>query len=373
MTRATHTPAKPERQATDKQVEPGQLGQQFQALRDAVLILDGSGTVIDANAAASEIFELAIKELKGRSVRAFIRFNSSVRDSVQFTTPTKIRRPLLLDGTRASGEVFPAELTMSRYRVSADGPTATVAIIRDLSERQRIVEIAAQRERLATIGEVMARMVHELSGPLTGIAALVDNLLETSAATDKETLRMIADETERASEIIGELLNFARRDNGPPAVSINEAVERAVRLSELRNDDDGIEIVTDLSPEAPVVLATAGRLQHVILNLIENGRHAIKEHGDGCVTVRTRSRGGRVCLEVVDNGVGIPADIRDRIFEPFFTTKEPGVGTGLGLAIVESIVSDFGGKIALSSNAGGTTIMVMLNPAPSQNGSGPAS
>ncbi len=346
------------------------VGQQFQSLRDAVLVLKEDGTVVNANPAAAEIFDMHVKLLKGKQVKELIRFSSNRRDDViRTTTPTCLRRPLLLTGLRVNGEEFPVELTMSRYRPLEGGPAAAVAVIRDLSERQLMVQVAAQRERLATVGELVARVIHELASPLTGISTLVNDMVASSNETERPTLEMVLGEARRANEIIRELLAFVRRDSGKSTVCVNDAVERALKLSELRNDGATVQVVTDFSLDEPHAVGSLGRLQQVVLNLIENARHAVSDRDDGRIIVRTGEDGDEVYLEVADNGEGIPAEIQERIFEPFYTTKQPEVGTGLGLAIVESIVSDFGGKISLRSNGEGTTFRVSLRAASDEDAS----
>jgi len=106
----------------------------------------------------------------------------------------------------------------------------------------------------------------------------------------------------------------------------------------------------------------SGSLQQVVVNLCVNGSHAIGERRDGRIVVETHCpEEGFVCIDVVDNGSGIPPEILPRIFEPFFTTKEVGKGTGLGLAMVRSIVTRMGGTIDCQSKVGeGTRFSLKL-------------
>lgn len=230
-----------------------------------------------------------------------------------------------------------------------------VGLGRDPSDRRRIMAIAAHQERLATMGEVTAQVIHELSSPLTSIMNVVEYLQKTLGDRERDSLLLIHRETERAASMVRELLDYTRRGAAEPVVSLNDVVQRAIDLCQFRYRSEPIEIVRELSPEGPRLVGGPNRLQQVVLNLLENAQHALADSEAGRITIRTRVDGDRITLEMSDNGSGIPADVRERIFEPFFTTKEPGVGTGLGLAIVARIVRDCGGVIEVFSNGAGTT------------------
>ncbi len=229
-------------------------------------------------------------------------------------------------------------------------------VLADFTSPERIVEITAHRERLATVGEVTARVVHELSNPLTGITTLIDDLLESSTDGQRESLKLVGKQAERAVTMVRELLHFARRGNASDAAPVNDIVERAISFFTLSDRYSGVEIVRALSSEALLVPGGPSLLEQVVLNLLENARHALEGRDGARITIRTQSDGERVILEISDNGHGVPPELQGRIFEPFFTTKEAGVGTGLGLAIVEGIVSEVGGAISVRSRPGrGTT------------------
>ncbi len=226
-------------------------------------------------------------------------------------------------------------------------------------------EIATHRERLATMGEITAQVLHGLSSPLTGITTIVDDLLVDCDDASRESLQLVKGEAERASALVRELLCFTHRDTAGPVVSINEIADRAMNLFSQRARPDDIRFVYDLSPDSTAVRAGENRLEQVMLNLLDNARHAVEGVTDGMITVRTTASESHVILEVSDNGAGIPEEIQNRVFEPFFTTKAPDVGTGLGLAIVAGIVRDHGGEITVQSTPGsGSTFTISLPKAP---------
>ena len=239
--------------------------------------------------------------------------------------------------------------------------TSAIAVMRSASDRRRIEEIAAHRERLATIGEVTAQVIHELSTPLTGILSVAEYLQGVMGEREQDSLRMIRGEADRAASMVRELLDYSRRSPEQPNVSLNAAVERALDLCDLRYRSSPVEITKELSPASPRLAGEPSRIEQIVLNLVENAKQAVEEHGSGRITVRTHVNGERVSLEVTDTGPGIPPDIKDHIFEPFFTTKEPGRGTGLGLAIVARLVRECGGEIEVRSNQDvGTTFLLQF-------------
>lgn len=257
---------------------------------------------------------------------------------------------------------FESQRVLSDYGFRNGNRGTSVAKSQDPADRRQIVETAAHRERLATVGEVTAQVVHGLSTPLTGICTIIDYLLDTPGEVQRDSLELIKSEAERASAYVRELLFFTHRDAPDPAVSLNEMLDRAVRLFALKNRDNRIEIVKELSPEPICIPGRPIQIQQIALNLLDNARHAVGGRDGGRIVIRTRIEGEQVALQVSDNGSGIPPEIQHRIFEPFFTTKEPGLGTGLGLAIVDSIVRECRGSITVRSTPGGGTTFTISLP-----------
>ncbi len=340
------------------------LGRQFQALRDAVLVIDEEGYVADANPAAAEIFATSTFELQERHVQELIHLNGHWTADGPAAQVLEDARPLMLSARRINGDEFPAEVTMSQYGVGDGRRPATVAVVRDLSDRQRMLQIAAHRERLAAVGEVTAQIMHGLNSPLTGIATLVQELLETCGDGERELLELVMSEAERAGAMVHELLYFTRRDATVPEVDLNEIVRRATQLFKLRHGCAKGELTAELDDQLARVHGQPTQIEQLVINLLDNACHALDGTDEPRIEIRTRADGDRVVLQVSDNGPGVPAEIQERIFEPFFTTKEPGVGTGLGLAIVESIVRECGGTITVESEPGrGATFTVAFQPA----------
>lgn len=254
---------------------------------------------------------------------------------------------------------FESQRALSKYGFGSGDSAVTSAKPEDPAARRQIVETVAHRERLATVGEVTAQVVHGLSSPLTGISTVTDYLLDAAGAAERDSLELIKSEAQRAAALVRELLFFTRRDTTDPVVSLNDVLNRAICLFALKDRDKGIEIATELSPEPIFVPGRPIQIEQIVLNLLDNARHAVDGRDDGQVIIRTRILGERVALEVSDNGSGIPPEIQNRIFEPFFTTKGPGLGTGLGLAIVDSIVRECGASILVRSRPGsGTTFTI---------------
>jgi len=245
-----------------------------------------------------------------------------------------------------------------------------VEIYRDLTARRVFQSKLLQTEKLATLGQMVTGVAHELSNPLTSILGYAQRLLlRGDAAGRTEEARKIYQEAERASTNLRQLLLNARETHPERrTVSLNQVVLQAMELQRFGLATEKIRLELELDPISPFVHGDAGQLQQVLMNLVGNARQAIEESRKGeTIRVRTKRVGERrVLLEVSDDGPGIPAAIMARIFDPFFTTKPAGVGTGLGLPIVLGIVREHGGQVKVSSPPGGGAVFTIELPAASQ-------
>jgi PAS domain S-box-containing protein len=248
-----------------------------------------------------------------------------------------------------------------------DGPVeAVVAIGQDQSKIDLLQKQVVRAERLATLGELAAGVVHELNNPLTSITVYAEYLVRKleaagSEAGDIEKLRRIGASAQRILRFSRDLVQYARpskKDQEP--VDLASVVRQSVSICEHLVERGGVTLAVEVDPELPVVQAVAGQIEQVLINLITNAVHAAEDGGS--VVVRAQPSGpAAVLIEVGDSGGGVPEADREKIFEPFFTTKPDGKGTGLGLPIVRNIVEEHRGEIRVGvSDLGGAAFRVVL-------------
>ncbi|HUF26505.1 MAG TPA: ATP-binding protein [Gemmatimonadaceae bacterium] len=252
------------------------------------------------------------------------------------------------------------------------------SIVEDITERKRRDELLRRHERLAALGTTLAGVAHELNNPLAAIKGFSQLMLRSPDLVDQtNALETIHRETDRAAKIVRDLLVFARRQETDERqmVDINEVVLYIVATRRYAMETRGVVCRAELAPEQPCVLADAGQLEQVLINLVLNSEQALEAQCDAPlseplrhrprarITVRTSVADGWVALEVEDNGPGVAEADLKRIWDPFWTTKPEGEGTGLGLSVVHGIVSAHGGTIEAESIPGSGMRMVVRLPA----------
>jgi two-component system, cell cycle sensor histidine kinase and response regulator CckA len=219
-------------------------------------------------------------------------------------------------------------------------------------------------QRLEAVGTLAGGIAHDFNNLIFGIKLLAAEL--AVGETDphrRASLRMIDDVTERSAMLTRSLLGFAGRGKHRAVpVAINDLI--AAMRDLLTRTLGGIQMSFELEAhDRGTVIGDQSQLEQVVMNLVVNARDALGE-GNGRVVIRTKTQDGCVVLEVIDDGPGIPPDLRERVFEPYFTTKNSGSqrGTGLGLATVFGIVESHKGTIEVGSGlaGAGATLRVML-------------
>ncbi len=266
------------------------------------------------------------------------------------------------------------EIPVAELIIAHKAPGGSVeflsTIARDMTERNRAEEALRQTEKLASMGQLLAGVAHELNNPLSvamGQATLLAANLQGSPLLERAEKIVAA--SERCARIVGNFLALARQR--PPErkhVVLNQVVEQAVELLAYPLRVDTVKVRMDLDPDLPVLWADPHQLHQVVVNLISNAHQAMRDTPPPrALTLVTRfdPATGRVVLAVADTGPGIPPHIRTRIFEPFFTTKPPGQGTGLGLSLCQGIIEGHGGAIRVESQPGeGATFVIELLVSP---------
>jgi PAS domain S-box-containing protein len=240
-----------------------------------------------------------------------------------------------------------------------------IGIGQDLTRMKELEGRVIQAEKLASLGQLAASVVHEINNPMTAVSTYADALLKRSLGqpnadpADQEKYRRITENSERVLRFTRDLVSYARpAQDKPEDIDFTQVINRAAGFCEHVLNKHGVKLEKELAP-VPPFLGVRQNLVQVFVNLITNACHATAS--GGTVRVVTRVEGAHAVAEVSDTGTGIPDSIRTRIFEPFFTTKPDGKGTGLGLSIVQGIVENHGGTISVKSELDkGTVFLVRL-------------
>ena len=235
---------------------------------------------------------------------------------------------------------------------------------REIAERQRAEEqlqrqqeALLQREKLATMGSLLASVAHELNNPLA-IIMVQSDLLREEAGTGPlaERAAKITQAAERSVHIVQRFFTLARqRAPERTCVELNDVVAAAVELLAYALHVDSIEVDCHLAADLPMLWADPHQLQQVVVNLLSNAHQAMQATATPrrlTISTAADATRRRVQLTIADTGPGIPHDLQQRIFEPFFTTKPSGLGTGLGLSLCQGIVENHGGTIHVESVPG---------------------
>ena len=341
------------------------LGDIFDIAPDAILLVSAKGTILLANAAAHRMF--GWHELRGASVHTLVAAGN-------FTDPTPRRMGQMgdLQATRRDRTTFPVEIAVAPSTV--DGEVATLAILRDVTERRTLEERFRQTQKLEAIGSLAAGVAHDFNNLLSVIlsySAMVTDKLDPKDPM-REDLGEIHTAAMRAADLTQQLLAFGRKQMLKLAPTNLSTVVGKLHTLLRRLIGEDIELTVLTAARLGTVLVDPSQVEQVVMNLVVNARDAMPSGGK--ITIETADAmldeayasqhvgvtpGWFVMIAVTDTGTGMDAETRARIFEPFFTTKEVGRGTGLGLSTVFGIVKQSEGHIWLYSEPGkGTTFKV---------------
>ncbi|MBE7517426.1 MAG: PAS domain S-box protein [Chloracidobacterium sp.] len=275
---------------------------------------------------------------------------------------TEIRNAYKLHTVNASGNPLILNVAVAPLRSTGNQHTGAIIVLEDVSARVKLEETLQQSEKLSSIGLLAAGVAHEVNTPLTGVSSYTQMLIGMIPETDPKhaLLQKMQRQTDRASNIVGNLLNFSRTGNSTDfeELDLNKLLNDTLQLLEPQLRKSNVSIVKEYAEGLPAVSGNAGKLQQVFTNLVMNARDAM--FSGGTITLRTRLAENDVLqVHVIDTGEGIPAENLTKIFDPFFTTKGVGNGTGLGLAVTYGIVQEHGGSIeAQSDGTSGTTFIL---------------
>ena len=265
------------------------------------------------------------------------------------------------------GAVADREVLM-RYTVRSLGDTGGVLVrVEDLVDADSEEEVFRNTERLISLGELSARVAHEIRNPLTGVRTTVQFVASKLRAGDsrREDLDDVLKELDRIEQIITDLLLFARPQASRPTVTdLREVLDKVLDNLAFRCKEAGVDVERDFDKDLPSVLIDPDMAQQVFLNLAINALQAMPEGGTlrvGTGLRRTRYKKAYVDAVVGDTGPGIPDEVKEKIFDPFFTTRS--MGTGLGLSISLQIAREHGGNLTVRNSAQSGAIFKFSLPA----------
>ncbi len=274
-------------------------------------------------------------------------------------------RVLSRNGREARISLSCSPVFSDQDRGRADG---VLAIGQDITAVKELERQIVQAEKLASLGQFAASVVHEINNPLTAIVSCADSLLSRWVPTqgscaEQEKLRKILNSCERIVRFTRQLVSYARPvQDKPEQVELSALLDTAASFCDHILSHHGITLEKDYA-QLPKLPAIKGNLAQVFVNLITNACQAMQP--GGCVHLSTRLEGQLAVVRIRDTGPGIESASLDKIFEPFFTTKPDSQGTGLGLSIVQNIVENHGGTVEVESTIGeGTTFVVRFPTVP---------
>ncbi len=345
------------------------------SVQDAILTIDEDGRIQLVNQSAENLFGYASSELEGENVSQVLPepFHEERKEVVGNTRRAGMENVIAIgrevEGRRKDGTAFPAELSVSAFRLN--GRSQFTGVVRDISQRKELEAQFLQAQKMEALGRLAGGVAHDFNNILTVIIGYGELLLSDLSENDprRQFVREIRDSADRATGLTRQLLAFSRKAIvAPQKLNLNQVVEDLSRWMRRVIGED-IDFVVHLDPSLDDIEADRGQLEQMLMNLVVNARDAMSSGGR--LTLETRNieddriAGGgggsrrQVRLTVSDTGSGMTSAVQRKIFDPFFTTKPVGKGTGLGLAVVHGIVQQCDGQIRVESAVGvGTTFEV---------------
>ncbi len=349
----------------------------FNNIRNPIFVLDADTLkIIDCNNSVQNVYGYARNEIVGQSFLTLLPENEQKRYAGEFKQASVINQ---VKQIRKDKEIIFVDLWVSPSGYT--GKDVLLVTTSDITQRLETEQQLIQASKMATLGEMATGVAHELNQPLAVIktaSRFFMKKVNKHEKIDDEILFTLSEEidshVDRATRIINHMRQFGRKsDPKLEEIQINDVLEKSFEIFSQQLFIRGIEVDWEIEKNLPRIMAGADRLEQVFINLLINARDAIEEKwelqspqkGEKKITLKSRSEGNRVIVEVQDTGGGVAGSIVDKVFEPFFTTKEAGKGTGLGLSISYRIVHDLGGSIRVVSREGeGARFIITFLSAP---------
>ena len=323
----------------------------LQSMTNGLITVNMSGLIVYINRAAEKILHIEHEKAEGRKFtevlehRAYELVNI-IKNEISGASEVSEKEINVLD---PNGYIIPLGLTCAPLYDTDKSRRGVIVNFKDLTEKNKLLEMIRQSERMAAIGELSAAIAHEIRNPLGSISNAVEILKESYDIKDTNTakiLHVLENESERLQRISTDFLKFAKvKEPEINKLNLNKTIEEVLILVE--NDPRNTDHITIKSyiDENIYVLFDEDHFRQVILNIIINSLEAME--GDGEIVINTDSSDQLdrefTRLVIYDNGPGFPKEALGSMFEPFFSTKTEG--TGLGLALVRKLIINNNGRV----------------------------
>jgi signal transduction histidine kinase len=234
---------------------------------------------------------------------------------------------------------------------------------RGYESQKRLQSQLVQKEKLASLGTLVAGAANEINHPLTAIMSYSEQLWAKEQLTEEQNrlVRKIVNQARRTRDLVTDLLRFAQQSPGEKVlVDLHMLLQRAIQMLELRRPGGKIRVELSITPDFPRVQGNANQLFQAFIEIVENAMDALEEAGGGTLEISAQHHGPEVVLQFSDTGPGIRDPLR--VFDPFYTTKPVGKGTGLGLSAVYGVIRDHSGQITCQNKPEGGALFIIRIP-----------
>lgn len=333
----------------------------FRAVRDPIIFIDLDHNIQRVNEGALNSYGHEMKNIIGKKCYRILHKSHEVCNPCQANKAIRERKPAQQQVEICSGKIY----DLFYYPVY-NSQNEIYGIIQYARDVTRSLEIEAHRRNMSkqiALGEMAARVAHELNNPLTVILGNVQIALN-NLPEDHEDYKALVDAYNYgllSKNIIKDLNQMVKHDNTVIVpVDLHLLIDESIHATEFQIDYTQVELIKDYFQHLPLIKANPEQLKQVIINLLTNAWDALNEIPQKRITIKTGLLDEKVFITLEDNGEGIRPEHLSKIFEPFFTTKPRG-NTGLGLSLSHSIIKTHGGKISARSDlARGTTFKIIL-------------
>jgi PAS domain S-box-containing protein len=339
----------------------------LESIDRGIITVDLQGKITSCNRALEEILEVEAKTIVGHSLEEVFISDDPLYQLLTESIQEEARpQEMDLAYTNKKGSIKPLRLTTFSLKKQAGERVGGILLIKDMTEIRKLEERIQRASRLAALGQLTQRLVHEIRNPLSAMDINLQLLQERlgSRSEDPEIgryLEIISAETRRLNEVLRNAQVFSRPESPDlDTVDLHQIIDQVLFLIKEEASRREIEIVDNLQAEHSMVKADPDQMKQVFLNLFKNSIEAMSKGGKLEVLSRNDGQGKIIGVELVDTGSGIPMANLQRVFDPYFTTKKKG--TGLGLSIVHNIIAQHGGTIDVTSWLGEGTIFSIILP-----------